>query len=172
MGRLGPLPPGVPAQRVAAVSHADNRQQVFVLSTTGVLRSRWQNPSGVGAAWAASDPFAGGTLPVLADIAAAWTTDGRVQVFAVTANGETWTRTASKDSPDGGWNAWWEWSVPRYAPRAAAPPKLDGIVSLTAGRWLEGTNIVPVVFATDNQGNIYITTHVNGYWQPWRSFYN
>lgn len=74
--------------------------------------------------------------------------------------------------PLAGWKPWTNWSVPLYAPQAAPPPRLDGIVSLTASRWLEGGSVAPVVFATDRQGNIYVTHYVNGQWQPWRSFYN
>jgi hypothetical protein len=166
------LTTGVAAQRVAAIGHGDGRQQVFVLSTAGVVRSLWQN-TGRTPLWAPADPFGGGTLPALADIAAGPTTDGRVQVFAVATNGEMRTRTATAKSPTGGWSAWSTWSVARYAPRAATPPALDGAVSLTAGRWLEcGRTVTPVVLATDNQGNIYVTTFTGGSWQPWRSFYN
>jgi hypothetical protein len=60
-----------------------------------------------------------------------------------------------------------------YAPSAASPPALDGIISLTASRWRESSaNTVPIVFATDDQGNVYLTTYENGNWKPWRSFYN
>jgi hypothetical protein len=60
-----------------------------------------------------------------------------------------------------------------YAPAAATPPNLDGLVSLTASRWLEdGGASVPVVFATDQQGNLYVTTYESGRWRAWRSFYN
>ena len=61
--------------------------------------------------------------------------------------------------------------MPLYAPEATPPPKLDGVVLLAAGRWLEGgAAVVPVVFATDNQGNIYLTTCKNGKREPWKSF--
>jgi hypothetical protein len=65
------------------------------------------------------------------------------------------------------------WSAgPLYAPKAATPPKLDGLVSITASRWLEGGGAIPVVFATDRQGNLYVTRYEGGQWRPWRSFYN
>ena len=52
---------------------------------------------------------------------------------------------------------------------------LDDLVTLTASRWQEqtGGDIVPVVLATDRQGNIYYTTYTTtGVWEPWRSFYH
>ena len=52
---------------------------------------------------------------------------------------------------------------------------IDDIVTLTASRWQEetGGDIVPVVLATDIQGNVYYTTHSPaGGWQAWRSFYH
>jgi hypothetical protein len=62
--------------------------------------------------------------------------------------------------------------VPLYAPKAAAPPALDGLISLNFGNWLQGTNLTPTLFATDNQGNIYFTVYANQKWADWRSFYN
>jgi hypothetical protein len=172
-GAWAKLAAGVPTKRVAAVGHRDGRQQVFVLSPQGALRSLWQSDAAAAATWSAADAFDGGSLPALVDIDATWTVDGRVQVFAVDANGDMWTRTATGRSPTDGWSAWARWSVPRYAPRASSPPKLDGIVSLAATRWLEsGATVLPVVFATDSQGNVYVTSQGSGGWQPWRSFYN
>ena len=133
----------------------------------------WQIDTIPGSAWSSPVSFGGAPLPSLSDIDAAWTPDGRVQVFAIDGTGSGWTRTAAGSSALTGWNPWTSWSVPLYAPQAATPPRLDGIVSLTASRWLEsGGAVAPVVFATDLQGNIYVTTYANGQWQPWRSFYN
>jgi hypothetical protein len=52
---------------------------------------------------------------------------------------------------------------------------IDDIVTLTASLWQEptGGDIVPVVLATDSQGNFYYTTHDTVTdWEPWRSFYH
>jgi hypothetical protein len=164
------LSSAVEAQRVSVVRHGDGRQQVFVVSTTGAVRSLWQIDATPGAAWSMPIDFGSIDLPPLFDLDAAWTPDGRVQVFAIDGKGNGWTRTADGLTPLATWSPWASWSVPLYAPQAATPPMLDGIVSLTASRWEESA--VPVVFATDQQGNIYVTTYVDGQWQPWRSFYN
>jgi hypothetical protein len=96
-----------------------------------------------------------------------------VQVFAVDSNGNSWSRSSQGSSPSSSWNAWSSWGVPLYAPKAASPPRLDGIISLSASRWRESTSVtIPVVFALDDQGNIYVTTYESGNWKPWRSFYN
>ncbi len=161
------------ARRVTAVRHGDGRVQVLVVSTTGAVQSLSQTDPGSGSAWSPPVAFGGPALSALVDITAAWATNGRVQVFAVDGTGDGWTRTATGGSPAAGWGAWQKWSVPLHAPAAAKPPRLDGIVSLTASRWQEDQNkVLPVVFATDQQGNIYVTTLVDGAWRPWRSFYN
>lgn len=163
---------GAKVKRIAAVRHGDGRLQIFAVSTSGRLRSRWQVSAAGASTWSAATAF-GGSLPSIVDVDAAWAGDGSVQVFAVDEHSDTWSRKASGTSALGSWNAWAAWSVPLYAPKAATPPKLDGIVTLTAGRWLEGgSSVLPVVFATDSQGNIYVTTYERGVWKPWRSFYN
>jgi hypothetical protein len=57
-----------------------------------------------------------------------------------------------------GWNDWESWSAILFGPVAAKPPVLKDLVTLKAGRWQELGEIVPVVFATDEQGNIYYNT--------------
>lgn len=167
------LPLTVDAQRVTTVRHGDGRLQVFVVSTTGVVQTLSQQLANPGSSWSAASTFSNTTLKDLVDVAAAWDPNGNVQVFAIDQSGNGWIRTATATSPLGGWSPWASWSVPLYAPSAATPPKLDGIVSLTAARWLESAaTALPAVFATDRQGNIYLTTYENGAWRPWRSFYN
>jgi len=164
---------GVNAKRVSAVRHGDGRQQVFVLSTAGAVRTSWQVNATKGSAWSTPVAFGQTALPSLTDIDAGWTADGKVHVFAIDGTGNGWARAATGPSPLTNWDPWKMWSVPLHAPAAATPPALDGIISLTASRWLEnGATDIPVVFATDRQGNIYVTTYENGTWQHWRSFYN
>lgn len=167
------LPLTVDAQRVSAVRHGDGRLQVFVVSTTGAVQTLWQINAHSNSKWSAPSAFSSPTVPTLVDLTSAWAPNGQVQVFAIDNAGDGWVQTATTSSPLGGWGPWTSWSIPLYAPIAATPPKLDGIVSLTATRWLESARVVrPAVFATDQQGNIYVTTFQNGAWQPWRSFYN
>lgn len=164
---------GAMVRRVSATRHVDGRQQIFVLTTSGDLRSTWQNATVSGAIWSTPSTFSSSPMANLVDVSAGWTISGDVQVFAVDSNGDGWSRSSQGPSPNSGWNAWGGWSVPLYAPKAASPPRLDSIISLTASRWREdSTTTIPVVFALDGQGNIYVTTYQSGGWNPWRSFYN
>lgn len=173
---LGPwttINTGVKVKRVSATRHADGRQQLFVLSSSGDLRTIWQNATTSGATWSKPTPFSSSPVANLVDVSAGWTENGTVQVFAVDSNGDSWSRSSQGSSPSSSWNAWSSWNVPLYAPKAASPPELDGIISLSASRWRESISVtIPVVFALDNQGNIYVTTYESGKWNPWRSFYN
>jgi hypothetical protein len=173
LGMWSTINTGVDVRRVSATRHADGSQHVFVLTTSGDLRSTWQNATTAYATWSMPSVFNSSPVANLVDVSAGWTKDGYVQVFAVDSNGDSWSRSSQGSSPSSGWNGWSAWSVPLYAPKAATPPRLDGIISLTASRWRENsTSTIPVVFALDNQGNIYVTTYQSGGWKPWRSFYN
>ncbi|MCC6669109.1 MAG: hypothetical protein IT375_35545 [Polyangiaceae bacterium] len=87
-----------------------------------------------------------------------------------------------------GWNSWITFDPPVgppiYAPATgcagSAPP---GLVSVTPSRWQDDpvSTVVPVIFATDKQGNVHHTTYETGpctqsacdcetYCQPWKSF--
>jgi hypothetical protein len=162
--------------RISAIRRADGTQQVFLVSTAGAVYTAWQTSATPGSAWSAVSPFNGtGGPAAVADLDAAWTEADQVQVFAVDSSGGLWTRMMVSSSPGSGWIDWEPWPMELYAPQAAAPPVLDDLISLTASRWQEQTvgNIVPVVLATDRQGNLYYTTHTTtGVWEPWRSFYH
>lgn len=167
-------PGSVSYERVTAVRRADGTQQLFLVSTTGALYTLWQTSATPGSAWTAVSGFGQAGLPAIVDIDAAWTEDERIQLFAVDANGDLWTRQSLTVIPDEGWTDWELWPIVLYAPQATTPPVIDDIVSLTASLWQEqtGGDIVPVVLATDSQGNIYYTTHtIATGWQSWRSFY-
>jgi hypothetical protein len=167
------LAAGLHARRVAAIRHEDGRQQAFLVSTSGQLQTMWQSGNAAGSQWNAPTPFGDPALPPVADLDAVLTADGAVQVFAIDQGGAGWTRQITGKSPITLWGSWSAWELPLYAPTAATPPTLDGLVSITAGRGMEkGAEAVPMVFATDRQGNIYLTNQVDGQWRPWRSFYN
>jgi hypothetical protein len=100
--------------------------------------------------------------------------DSQIEVFAIDKNGGLWTRIMKTASAKDGWEDWKPWSLALFAPVAIDAPVLKDLVSLTAGQWQEpaGGDRVPVVFATDRQGNIYYTTHIKGQgWRKWLSFY-
>ncbi len=164
---------GSNAKRISAILHKNGRQQIFIITNTGTLKSIWQTTTISGSTWSKPARFSTSTLPPLMDVSAGWTPDGYVQVFTIDKNGDGWARACMGNSPESNWNSWSPWSVPLYAPNAASPPKLKGIVSITANRWQENSlKTKPVVFATDEQGNIYVTTFEGDKWKPWLSFYN
>ncbi len=162
-------------RRVTAILHGDKREQVFVAGSDGAVYTAYQFNAAENSGWTALAAFgapAGG--PSIKDIDAAWTEANLVEVFAVDANGATWTRTALTNSPLNGWGAWTKWNVPMYAPETNVPRFILDFQTLTASRWQEATtgDIVPVVLATDSMGNVYYTTHSkSGGWTMWQSFY-
>lgn len=173
LGTWSTIDTGVDVRRVSATRHADGSQQLFVLTTSGDLLSTWRDATTGDATWSATDVFSSNSVANLVDVSAGWTDQGHVQVFAVDSNGDSWSRSSQGSSPGSGWNAWSSWVVPLYAPKAASPPRLDGIIALSASRWRESISVtIPVVFALDEQGNIYLTSYENGNWNAWRSFYN
>jgi len=169
--------------RVSSIRrHGDLVQEMFLVTTSGAVR------------WAAepfpvSAPSDFQAPATIVDLDAGWLWDNRVFVVAVDDQGHLWLRTQTATSGNG-WNSWITFDPPVgppiYAPATgcagSAPP---GIVSVTASRWQDDpvSTVVPVIFATDNQGNVYYTTYETGpctqsgcdcgtYWQPWKSFYH
>jgi len=161
--------------RLSAVRRADGTQQVFLVSATGNVYNMWQTSASPSSGWSDIYTFMTSGLPAISDLDAGWTEADQVQVFAVTTGGDLWSRTMVTSSPGNGWHDWVTWPMELYAPYAANPPVIDDIVTLTASLWQEptGGDAVPVVLATDSQGNIYYTTHNTVTdWEPWRSFYH
>ncbi|MBE7486437.1 MAG: hypothetical protein HS104_41515 [Polyangiaceae bacterium] len=162
--------------------HGDLQQMAFLVTTTGAVK------------WMA-EPFPVVTPTDFAapasivDIDAGWLSDNRVFVVAVDNQGHLWIRGQTATSGNS-WYAWISFDAPLGPPIFApavncsgtTPP---GIVSVTASRWQDdpvGT-VVPVIFATDDRGNVYYTTWETGpctnascdcgtKWLPWKSFYH
>ena len=163
-------------RKVTALRRADGTEQAFLIDSAGGLATLWQMEAKPSSSWTAPGNFQNPSKSAIIDIDAAWTEDEQTWIFAVDEKGALWVRAmVSKDSSQG-WEDWQPWATNLYAPSAKSlQPQPEGIVSLTASRWQEetGGDIVPVVFATDNKGNIYYTTHDrSGGWSAWRSFYH
>ena len=163
-------------RKVTALRRADGTEQAFLIDSAGGLATLWQMEAKPSSSWTAPGNFENPSKSAIIDIDAAWTEDEQTWIFAVDEKGALWVRAmVSKDSSQG-WGDWQPWATNLYAPSAKSlQPQPEGIVSLTASRWQEetGGDIVPVVFATDNKGNIYYTTHDrSGGWSAWRSFYH
>jgi hypothetical protein len=162
--------PGDPVRRVSAIRHPDGAVQVLALAANGTLRSMQQTNRGAYAGWTSPETFSAAPLAGLVDVTLGWTPEGRVQAFALGTTGRIWVRDVNAV---GNWGAWVELTNSRYAPLAHLLPTLDGVISITAGRWKEGgANGQPVLFALDDQGNIYLSTWEVSRWRTWRSFYN
>lgn len=171
------VPPGNGVfERITAIRRNDGRQQVFLISTTHMVYEFAQTSTTPDLNWSPPTVFttAGDPAAIVA-LAAGLTEDSLVEIFGIDPQGGLWTRTMKSYSSSGGWKDWEKWAVPLYAPVATKPPMLNDLVTLAAGQWQEPTGVdrVPVLFATDRQGNIYYTTHSRSQgWQSWRSFYH
>jgi V8-like Glu-specific endopeptidase len=163
-------------RKVTALRRADGTEQAFLVDSAGELATLWQMEAKPSSSWTALGNFQNPSKSAIIDIDAAWTEDEQTWIFAVDEKGALWVRAMVSKDPSQGWGDWQPWATNLYAPSAKSlQPQPEGIVSLTASRWQEetGGDIVPVVFATDNKGNIYYTTHDrSGGWSAWRSFYH
>ena len=163
-------------RKVTALRRADGTEQAFLIDSAGGLATLWQMEAKPSSSWTAPGNFQNPSKSAIIDIDAAWTEDEQTWIFAVDEKGALWVRAMVSKDPSQGWGDWQPWATNLYAPSAKSlQPQPEGIVSLTASRWQEetGGDIVPVVFATDNRGNIYHTTHDrSGGWSAWRSFYH
>ena len=163
-------------RKVTALRRADGTEQAFLIDSAGGLATLWQMEAKPSSSWTAPGNFENPSKSAIIDIDAAWTEDEQTWIFAVDEKGALWVRAMVSKDPSQGWGDWQPWATNLYAPSAKSlQPQPEGIVSLTASRWQEetGGDIVPVVFATDNKGNIYYTTHDrSGGWSAWRSFYH
>lgn len=174
--------------RIAAVRKADGAVQVFMLTSYGSIMTQTlidQNP------WTFPEAFWEGDqlLPPIVDVDAALDYDQRLRVFAVDETGKLWLRTMTAP---GDWGPWEEWVTNLHAPWFSLPqPPPQNIRSLTAGHWQEENlesktwGVFPVVFATDEYGNVYYTAEHrycspsdsgectwDSIWDDWRSFYD
>jgi hypothetical protein len=78
----------------------------------------------------------------------------------------------------GAWTQWRWFDTHLWAPGAPTPPAAPNLLSVTASRWMEdpaGTTS-PVVFGTDDKGNIYFVEFARvgtpGWNLNWKSFYH
>ncbi len=80
-----------------------------------------------------------------------------------------------------GTNAWTQWrffDTHLWAPGAGSPVDAPKIQTVTASRWMEDTANVtsPVIFGTDEAGNIYFIEFervgMTGWVLDWKSFYH
>jgi hypothetical protein len=161
---------------IAAIRRFDGIPQVFLVSTTHAVYTLTQTSAFPDPHWSAPVQFMDAGNPAACmELTVNLTEDFHVEVFAIDAQGGLWTRTMKTRSSSDGWNDWTPWAVKLFAPVATNPPVLNDLTTLTAGQWQEPSSgdRVPVVFATDRQGNIYYTTHSRSQgWQSWLSFYH
>ncbi|MDD3565872.1 MAG: trypsin-like serine protease [Methanothrix sp.] len=161
--------------KVTALRRSDGTQQAFLVGSTGQLATLYQKQAALNSPWTTPAGFGNPSSVGIVDMDAAWTEDEQAWVFAVDQKGALWIREMISLSSNS-WGTWQSWTTGLYAPDAASQqPAPEGIVSLTASRWQEetGGDIVPVVLATDNRGNVYYSAHKRQEgWSGWRSFYH
>ncbi|MDH4178581.1 MAG: trypsin-like serine protease, partial [Thermoleophilia bacterium] len=187
--------PGTGYSRIAAVRRYNGGRVVFLLRPNGTILvstavSTWSKP------FTSPVLFTATLHAKLADVDAVTGGDGVLNVFGVDKGGGLWTRQTPGKSVD--WLDWGRWRAELFVVKpdksTASPaaltydfweetsgPRIDGVRSLTATRWLEpGTSSVAnsVVFATDRDGNVYSTGYrcktsakpASCYWTGWRTF--
>lgn len=82
-----------------------------------------------------------------------------------------WNATMKNGNPTYGWNNFTAWSPALYTPLdPSTKHPLTGLKTLTAGAWKESSTGNLVVFATDDQGNIFYTTKSSSAWSQWKIF--
>jgi hypothetical protein len=169
-----PSPASSSLEHISAIRRVDGSQQVFMLDAAGEMYTQWQRSATADSGWEAAVhwPRPAG-MSTIVDLDVGWNHTGYPQLFAVDIDGTLWTRRSEIHSSIFGWGDWQRWDVELYTPARSTSITVEGIVTLTADRWQEqpGGITVPVVLATDNQGNIYFSEYTNNAWQPWRSFY-
>lgn len=167
--------------RVTAIRHhGDGLNQVWVLSANGRLQTLRETAAG---SWT---PVSDVSLPVLqyletiVDLDAAWGTAQTAILTILTSRGQVWFREATTTQAHSEWSSW---TLFPATVDPGVPINRSGVrlTSLNASRWQEtgsiigAASIVPVVFATDNWGNVFQTTRRshNGTlaWSNWMPFY-
>jgi hypothetical protein len=160
--------------RVTAIRHdGDGYNQAWVLTSTGIIRMARELARG----WTAAATFTGPTLrsgQKIVDIDAAWTSQSRAMLFALSSAGRVYYREAGSTLSTSTWSSWK--ALPSLVD-PGVPVNRGGVklTTITASRWAEtdaGT-VVPVVFATDTWGNVYQTnyTQATNAWSNWMPFY-
>ncbi len=161
LARAGPMTAW--ARVTALRHHGDGGSQVWALTTQGALRS-WVRIGTAG--WAEVAPQSTPALGAderLVDVDAAWDHRQRGLLVALSSRGRVFARTATSTNASGSWGSWM--GLPDQVD-PGVPINRSGVrlVSISASRWREttgvgtGSDIVPVVVATDSWGNVVQTT--------------
>jgi len=159
---------------VSAVRRPDGTQRIFLQTNNGELFTMEQLIADPDSGWSTEIPMYT-VFNTLQDWDVSLTPDGRRQVFAIADDGSLWTRYSLGVPSNSNWSLWEPWDVPLFTPDVTTDHYIEGLQSLVADLWLEetGNDLVPVVLATDDRGNIYITTYTSATgWARWRSFFD
>lgn len=169
-----------PAFRLTALSGVDGVLRVVLIDRAGRPRIASRPP---GRGWSSAGAFAeAGELPLLRDVTATISRDGKDRVFGLDVNDALWSRPVGGAAETAAWQPL-DVSIERPG---SAPGLPRNLVALSAGRWPDGRGgRAPVLFAIDSFGNVYYSVErsqrpVSLPWQAtrrrvfqdgWRSFY-
>jgi hypothetical protein len=111
------------------------------------------------------------------DIDFTWDEFGRGFMLAIPENGDNRLHFLPLYGT-GAWTGWRHFDTRLWAPGVSNPAAVPRMLSVTASRWMEDTPGVtsPVIFATDDSGNVYFVEFARvgtvGWNLDWKSFYH
>lgn len=151
--------------RITAHATPNGAQEVFLVKSDGTLYSLWQTSSSPSATWTTETEFAYSNISPFIDVTAYGN-----NLYVLDGASSIWNATMKNGNPTYGWNNFTAWSPALYTPLDSATYTLTGLKTLTAGAWKESSTGNLVVFATDDQGNIFYTTNSSSAWSQWKIF--
>jgi hypothetical protein len=111
------------------------------------------------------------------DIDFTWDEFGRAFMLAIPENGDNRLHFIPLYGAEA-WVGWRNFDTRLWAPGVSNPAPVPRMLSITASRWMEDAPGVtsPVIFATDDSGNIYFIEFARvgtvGWNLNWKSFYH
>lgn len=164
-GAAGPLPGE--ARSVAVAPQSDGRLQLWVSMSTGQLFTTWKQTPDPDSRWAPWTDFLlePWPLPGAADgLAAAQLSDGRLQLWVSTTDGQLFTTWKQTPEPDSAWQPWTDFL-------AVAGP-LPGGARDVAARQLPGGRLQ--LWASSGTGQLFTAVKASddpdAGWEAWSDF--
>ncbi len=162
---LAEVPLSAQVSQVAAASLPDGRLELWAVDAQGRLFTTWKSTTDLNASWVPWEDFLA-EVPLSAQVSqvsVAPLADGRLELWAVDAQGRLFTTWKSTTDPNASWVPWEDFlaEVPLSAQvsQVSVAPLADGRLEL---------------WAVDAQGRLFTTwkstADPNASWVPWEDF--